>query len=140
MARITLSDYFAGYAGHAAISDAHRANAEILLVKVNAILLAATQANAADIEINPKTGTLISGEKNGGWRPPECPVGAPNSAHKTGQAVDIYDPDGEIDTYCADSLSLLAKHELFLEEPGATRGWCHLSTRRPRSGNRVFQP
>ena len=136
MSRITLSDYFAGYAGHPAITAEHRASAEMLLVQVSALLADLIVGGDADLDINPQTGSLISGHKNGGWRPPECPEGAPNSSHKQGKGIDIYDADGDLDAACHDDL--LARHGLYREHPAQTRGWLHLTNRAPRSGRRTF--
>jgi hypothetical protein len=137
---ITLTDYFAGYVNHPDITQAHIDNAVILLAAVNGLLTEALRSGKVDLETNPKTGTLISATKNGGWRPKNCPEGAPNSSHKEGKGIDVYDPDGDIDEFCVYNLTALEKYGLYLEEPGSTRGWCHLTTRRPNSGNRVFYP
>jgi hypothetical protein len=136
MSRITLSDYFAAYAGHPGITAEHRASAEMLLVQVNALLVEIVAGGRADLDRNPKTGTLISGEKNGGWRPKNCTEGTENSSHKEGKGVDIYDADGDLDAACNDDL--LARHGLYREHPAQTRGWLHLTNRAPRSGRRTF--
>ncbi|MBP8282586.1 MAG: hypothetical protein KAX46_01510 [Chromatiaceae bacterium] len=133
---ITLSDYFATYAGHGGITAEHRANAEVLLVKVNGLLTELVAIGAAKLDINPKTGSLISGSKNGGWRPRDCPEGADNSSHKEARGVDVYDADGDIDKALTDAR--LAKHGLYREHPSQTRFWCHLTDRAPRSGKRTF--
>lgn len=140
MNRVSMADYFAGYPGHPAITAEHRANAEILLSRVNALLDRALDSHQVDLEINPLTGSLVAGQLNGGWRPPECPIGAPRSAHKLGQAVDIHDPDGDLDNWVNSNHQHLVMLGLYLEHPSATRGWCHLASRAPRSGNRVFYP
>lgn len=136
---ITLTDYFAGYKDGGYTKE-HVDNAQRLLAMVNALLLTAHDGGGVNLPTNPATNTLVSGEKNGGWRPQSCPIGAPNSAHKVGQAVDVYDPAGDLDTWCMDNLDKLENVGLYLEDPGSTRGWSHLSTRAPHSGNRVFFP
>lgn len=91
---------------------------------------------------NARTGSII----NSGWRPPQVnaatPGSAPNSKHMSGQAVDLYDPDGDLDEWAmsVDGLETLTKLGLWMEHPSATKGWCHLQTVPPRSGNRVFYP
>lgn len=91
---------------------------------------------------NPKTNSFVSS----GWRPApvnsSTPNAAPNSKHMTGQAIDIYDPDGELDdwlltNYGQASLTALG---LWMEHPSATKSWCHVQTVPPRSGARVFFP
>ena len=91
---------------------------------------------------SPKTGTLITS----GWRPPEVnasiPNAAPKSHHMAGRAVDLYDPDGELDDWLmtGPGLAELERVGLWMEHPSATKGWCHLQTVAPRSGRRVFYP
>lgn len=137
---IAFEDYFKAYAGHSSITNEHYRNAAILLDRVNTLLRRAEETGRVDLDINPYTGTLVGGQQNGGWRPPECPIGAPRSAHKTGEAVDLYDPDGDIDNCIMANQNWLTELGLCIEHPSATRGWCHLSTRLPKSGNRIFYP
>lgn len=110
-----------------------------LLPAINSFLSFLKERNI-HLEINPSTGTLVSGATYGGFRPQDCPIGAPRSNHKMGLAVDIYDPSEEIDTFCLKNLSVLEEFGLYLEHPSATKGWCHLQVKAPRSGNRVFYP
>lgn len=134
--RINLGDYFAGHAGHSGITAEHRANAENLLIQVNALLSELHQVYRCTLEYNPKTGSLISGAKNGGWRPQDSDTGAPNSSHKQGRGVDVYDADGDLDASLTDAL--LKKHNLYREHPAQTKGWLHLTDRAPKSGKRTF--
>ena len=89
---------------------------------------------------NPKTKSGVSGETFGGFRPQSCPIGAPNSRHKQGQAVDRYDPDGKIDAWCMAHQDRLAAHGIWLEAPESTPGWSHWQSVGVPSGNRVFYP
>ena len=79
-----------------------------------------------------------------GWRPPSLNAtvkgAAPKSNHQKGLAVDMKDPDGAIDKFCMEKLSLLEELGLYLEHPESTPGWCHLQCVPPKSGNRVFKP
>jgi len=134
---ISAADYFCAYADHAEITPAIHENAEELLRKVNA-LLEECVANGWVPRVNPATGTLISGQQNGGWRPSDCPIGAPTSSHKTGRGVDVADGNGELDTLLTDGM--LEAHGLYREAPDATSGWCHLTDRAPKSGRRTFFP
>jgi hypothetical protein len=133
---ITLTDYFAGYVDHPDITQAHIDNAVILLAAVNGLLTEALRNGKVDLETNPKTGTLISATKNGGWRPKNCPEGAPNSSHKEGKGIDVYDPDGDIDGWIDDDV--LEWFGLYREHPAQTKGWFHATTRPPKSGRRTF--
>lgn len=111
-------------------------NATHLLRRVNTMLALVQMV----IEPHPVTRTPISS----GWRPPSVnantPNAAPRSKHMTGDAVDIYDPDGELDDWCMEHLDILAECGLWLEHPSATKGWSHLQQVPPRSGKRVFYP
>lgn len=134
---ITLDNYFRAYAGHPEITDQIRANAQILLEAVNDLLVCAME-QGIKLRTNPATGTFVSGQDNGGWRPQACPIGAPTSSHKQGQGVDVADHDGTLDAWITDEC--LADFHLYREHPDATAGWCHLTTRAPGSGRRTFFP
>lgn len=134
---ITQEDYFRAYAEHAALTEEIRINAAGLLTKVNA-LLEECIAQGWVPRVNPATGTLISGQDNGGWRPPECTIGAASSSHKQGRGVDVADADDSLDGLIDDAL--LERHGLYRESPDATRHWCHLTDRAPKSGRRTFLP
>jgi hypothetical protein len=136
MKQITLHDYFAGYPNHKDITPEVIARATMLLKHVNEFLTELCESNNCDLDINPVTGTLISGTKNGGFRPRDCTDGAWGSSHKDGSGVDVFDSDGDLDSSCTDAL--LAKHGLYREHPSQTRSWMHLTTRAPRSGRRTF--
>lgn len=81
---------------------------------------------------------------NSGWRPPEVnaatPGAAPYSRHVTAQAVDLHDPEGDLDEWCLAHPDVLTSIGLWQEHPASTKGWCHLQTVPPKSGNRVFYP
>lgn len=81
---------------------------------------------------------------NSGWRPPEVngktPGAAPLSKHMKGLAIDLADPEGDLDEWCMDNLDSLERIGLWMEHPAATKGWCHLQSLPPRSGKRVFYP
>ena len=66
--------------------------------------------------------------------------GAKASNHMTAKACDLEDIDGRLDQWCMTNQNVLAKIGLWLEHPSATKGWCHVQTVSPRSGNKVFYP
>lgn len=134
---ISIADYFGPHAESPDATDEREDNAQALLDKVNALLMEA-EAHGVELEPNPQTETLVSGVSYGGFRPQVCPQGAPASSHKEGMAVDIYDPDGALDRWITDLL--LERHGLYREHPADTPGWCHLTTRAPKSGRRSFHP
>lgn len=109
-----------------------RENAEDLIRRVNLLL---PFMHNVDFELNPRTGTLISS----GWRPESInratPGAAAKSKHMTGQAIDLYDPDGDIKAWCYDNQDVLARPEidLYMEHPSSTKGWTHLQSIPPKS-------
>jgi len=80
-----------------------------------------------------------------GWRPPSINArilrAAKHSLHMTGQAIDLQDTSGALDAWCVrHAESDLRFIGLWLEDPVATPTWCHLQTKPPRSGARIFKP
>jgi hypothetical protein len=134
---ISLDDYVGPHADSPDWTPERKAAAFTMLEKSNA-LLADAEAHGVELEDNPKTGSLVSGEKYGGFRPQDCPQGAPHSAHKEGRGVDVYDPTGALDRWISDLI--LEKYGLYREHPADTGGWCHLTDRAPPSGRRTFHP
>lgn len=124
-----------------AYGPAIEAEARRTVELVNQLLRIAIDAGVG-MEPSPKTGTLITS----GWRSPEInaaiPNAAPKSHHMAGRAVDLYDPDGELDDWLMSDAGQAALTEigLWMEHPSATKGWCHLQAVPPRSGRRVFYP
>ena len=136
---ITLAQYVGPHAKSKDWTPARQANAAALLAACVA-LEAEAVADGATFPINPATKTGVSGQTFGGFRPQDCPQGAPNSSHKEGSAVDLYDPNGDIDAWCIAHQDRLALHGIYIEHPSATPRWSHWTTRAPGSGNRVFYP
>lgn len=136
---ISHEDYFGIWYGHPDETTEVRLKVADLLPKVNDLLQLAVN-DGIPLAINPKTQSYVSGETYGGFRPQDCPIGAPQSAHKLGMAVDIYDPENEIDEWCMRHQDILKRLGLCMESPEATPRWCHLSTKMPKSGKTVFHP
>jgi hypothetical protein len=59
----------------------------------------------------------------------------------TGNAADVYDPDGALDVWLMspEGQYSLGQFGLYLEHPDSTPGWCHVQDVAPLSGNRVFK-
>lgn len=138
-AELTQENYF-GKVSHIAKPDPEVVtNATELLTQVNSLLEElSTWAVMEDVDEvqNPRV--------NSGWRPEaynaKVPGAAVKSKHITGQAIDLYDPESVIDDFLKDHVELLVKHRLWMEHPMATKGWCHLQSVPPRSGNLIFIP
>jgi hypothetical protein len=65
---------------------------------------------------------------------------APNSKHLTGEAADIQDIDGQLYKWLQSPSGNAIMVEASLYGEMGTRGWVHLQTKAPRSGNRWFLP
>lgn len=132
---VSIEDYFGRVSHIEKPSQEVANNALELLAKVN-IVLAQAASDGIDCAREPRV--------NSGWRPASynatVPNAAPRSKHITGQAVDISDPEGALDEWCVQNLEVIAEVGLWLEHPLATKGWTHLQSVAPRSGNRVFYP
>lgn len=133
---ITLSDYWMGrdkeYA--TSLNDHIRENAAQTVSRANLLLMAFKDA-VADWEARHVTS---------GWRPPQINASTPNAAvrskHMTAEAIDIADPEGDLDDWCMAHPKELEHIGLWQEHPSATKGWCHVQIVPPKSGNRVFYP
>jgi hypothetical protein len=142
---ITLTQYFGGRRESHGLecSPGIEANAARTITIVNDLLLICEQFGVP-VLANPG-GTFAGSQLNSGWRPPSvnaCTPGASaTSLHMTGEALDLHDPAGEIDAWLMTPQGqyTLERLGLWLEHPDSTPGWCHLQTRPPRSGNRVFR-
>lgn len=62
------------------------------------------------------------------------------SKHLYGQAVDIYDPNKELQAWCKANENLLEDAQLWMEDFSATPNWCHFQILPPASGKRWFIP
>lgn len=136
---ITLQQYFGKWWDHADAIPARVANAERLLAACDE-LEAMAIADGVKFKDNPVTGSGVSGQTFGGFRPQSCVQGAPKSSHKEGLAVDRYDPDGDIDRWCMKNQDKLKQCGIYIEHPDATKGWAHWSIKPPGSGKTVFYP
>ena len=131
---ISVDDYFGKWLDSPDVTPQVLTNAGFLLQCVNALLIEYPYG----LKTNPKTGSNVSGETYGGFRPQDCLQGAAKSSHKEGKAVDIFDPDDSLDDWLGEQI--LEKYNLYREHPDATQTWCHLTTRAPASGKRTFRP
>lgn len=136
---LTVEQYFGKWANHPDVTPDIRANAINLVNAVNP-LIDFCKRGGIEFPINPSTGCIVSGTTLGGFRPQSCTIGAPQSAHKQGLAVDIYDPHNEIDVFLEAHIDQLAQFGLWFEASAYTNGWSHWSIKQPKSGRRFFIP
>lgn len=138
MTIITLEHYLMGREKkfRAEFNEGIAVRATGLLVRVNKLL----SLYGKPLENDPDTGTPVTS----GWRPPSYNAKVPNAAvrskHMLGGAIDLFDPEGDLDDWCMDNHDRLAGCLLWLEHPSATKGWCHLQDVPPGSKKRVFYP
>ena len=83
MTLLTLDQYFGPWRTHPDATKPRRDNALLLLAAVEK-LAALAVAERVVFRVNPKTGSIVSGQQFGGFRPQSCCEGAPNSSHKRG--------------------------------------------------------
>lgn len=138
MSELTVIQYFGPWVKHPDATDSRKDSGCNLVAAVNPLLARYESETGNHIKVNPATGSIVSGQTFGGFRPQSCPQGAPHSSHKQGQGVDIYDPDNAFDKWITDEI--LEEFNLYREHPDSTDTWCHLTTRAPGSGHRTFWP
>jgi len=141
--------------------------ADAVLVKTNALQAEYRAATGQPEDIDPDTGTEISGSKggsgDGGFRLETATTGGGHSGHKIiwaqnpdgswrreledpKAAVDCSDQHNKFDAWLdqfedgSGGNSKLEEYGLYREHPSATPTWCHLTDRAPRSGNRTYLP
>lgn len=136
---ITLAQYLGPYANHPDATREVKTNAEGMLDKVSDVLQAA-QADGVALNVNPRTGSYVAGEGNGGLRPAASTVGAPQSKHKTGHAVDVYDPNRELASWVWANKDIVERAGLHIERPEWTPSWVHFQDVAPASGVFAFVP
>lgn len=140
---ILLADYFMGRREQYPLAMSPEIERQALLTcELASKLLEQARTYGVSLDVNPKTRSLVAS----GWRPPAYNAtvagAAPNSKHMTGQAIDIYDPDGDLDDWLmtGEGQAALMALGLWMEHPSATKSWSHLQTIPPRSSKRVFYP
>lgn len=113
----------------AELTDEKKANAAILLDKVNGFLM---HMNIPRPAISSGFRTLDANNA--------LPNAAKASNHMKCLAIDLEDKDRSLTKICLDNLSVLAQYGLYMEDSASTPSWVHLQCVPPHSGNRVFKP
>lgn len=138
---ITVADYLMGrdHLYPMEYNIGIKANAEFTVEAVNG-LLKRLEAAGVKLEVHPVNRSVVSS----GWRPPQINGQVKNAAvrskHMTGQACDLYDPEGAIDDWLMDNLPADRSLGLWMEHPSATKGWSHVQIIPPASGKVCFYP
>lgn len=143
---ISPEQYFA----HKPYTAQHEAAAIDLLDRRQRLRNEYYEATGRGPDIDPDTGTEISGSKNGngdgGFRLQTATTGKPGSSHKEARGLDDSDQDNAFDKWLDQfedgrgGNSKLQEYGLYREHPSTTPTWCHLTTRAPGSGKRTFYP
>ena len=136
---ISLAEYV-GVHAHSPDWTIERASNALKLLSACARLQTLMVADKIIFHVNPKTKSMVSGETYGGFRPQDCPIGAPHSSHKEGHGVDIFDPDGKIDAWLVNNAYTLGSCGIYIEHPIKTPTWSHWQDIAPGSGHRIFYP
>lgn len=65
---------------------------------------------------------------------------APKSRHLTGEAADVYDPQGLLKSWVESHIDLIEQLGLWMEDFAHTPTWVHFQIVPPKSGKRFFIP
>jgi uncharacterized protein YcbK (DUF882 family) len=125
---ILLADYLMGRDKQYPVNEQQLRNACDLLVRVNSFLL----------RIGYFGKTCTSGYRPGHFN--KKAGGAARSGHLVCSAIDIEDTDLKLAAEVLRNMDLLEEYGLYLENVSYTKGWVHLQSYAPASGNRVFIP
>lgn len=120
---LNIRDYF----GKHKPSDEELKQAQILIAKVSNILSLFGEDRAQTSGFRSPTYNKQIG-------------GSPNSAHCFAKAIDVVDKDGSLGKWLLQNEHHIIDLDLYAEHPDYTKGWCHLTTRAPKSGLRFFKP
>lgn len=131
---ITVQKYFERFKDSLEITDKVRKNAEKTIGLVSTLL-----------SLIPYDGIQTSGFRTQKYN--DKIGGKSLSAHCTGEAIDLHDPDKIIGNWCMNNIPYLASVGLYMEHltvthrsPDPTKRWVHLSIRAPKSGNTIYFP
>lgn len=122
------------------LTDEIRANAELLLGRVN-LLLAWAYRDGVRPALDAHTGTHVAS----GWRPKAINDATANAAHGsrhlTGEALDLRDNGTrDLAAWCLKNEADLAEIGLWMERPQWTPTWVHLQIVPPASRRRYYIP
>lgn len=120
----------------------HEANLLILLNKINVIRTKygkpmTVTSGYRTMEDHLRIYREIAKNKGNQFNPSNVPM---KSKHLSGQAVDIYDPKGELKKWIMNNLDLCEELGFYFEDFNHTPNWIHFQTVPPKSGKRFFIP
>lgn len=100
----------------------HQGNIMTLLERINRVRTAYNKGMVPTNSYRSMADHLRIYKEKGITDPAKIPM---KSKHLFGQAVDIADPKGELQKWCKANEPLLLKIGFWMEDFGATPGWCH---------------
>jgi Peptidase M15 len=140
---ITLDHYWRGRdMTHGLLLSTEMRRAASRTVEIANALIVLAKVGGVSVECIDCTDSIVTS----GWRPPDVNAATPGarlrSLHLQCEAIDLYDPDGEIDDWLMSAAGQKAMADLGLwhEHPSMTKEWAHVQTRPPKSGRRTFYP
>ena len=139
---LTFEQYFGKRINNRYATEVRKANAVVLITRVNKLIGEYERETDQKIQIDEDTGTQISGSRggsgDGGFRLAQSRTGVKGSSHKQGMGIDIYDARNLFDNWISAHEYVLEDFDLYREGPAYTPGWVHLQTR-PTS-RRTYRP
>ncbi len=127
---INLKEYLGGRDALYPLTQEQYDNAEDLLERI------------AELEDHWSDESGEEFEMTSGYRPAAINATVPGAhhgdAHEDCQAIDLHDPNLELTDFLLRNTTLLEQIGLYLESPQSAKNHCHLQSRPPKSGHRVF--
>ena len=133
---ISLKELMGGADFNMMPSD-HRGNIMDLLKKINDVRSAYGKPMTVTSGYRSMAQHLAIYKKKGITDQSKIPM---KSKHLFGQAVDIYDPNKQLQKWVLANIPLLEKAGLWCEDFSATPNWVHFQIVPPFSGKRFFKP
>lgn len=115
----------------------HQANMMELLLRINKVRTAYGKPMTVTSCYRSMQEHLAIYKRKGITDPKQIPM---KSKHLYGQAVDISDPNKQLQVWCRNNVQILEQAGLWMEAFEYTPNWVHFQIVPPGSGNRFFRP
>jgi uncharacterized protein YcbK (DUF882 family) len=133
---ITLKELLKG-TDFKSIPKEHQDNLMILLERINKVRSAYGKPMSVTSPYRSMADHLRIYKEKGITDQSKIPM---KSKHLFGQAVDISDPNQELQKWVKDNVKLMEEFQLWMEDFSATKNWVHFQLVPPKSGKRFFMP
>lgn len=114
-----------------------RTNLSVLLYRINLLRTAYDKSMIVTSGLRTKEDQIRIYAEKGVMDMSKIPMG---SSHLTGGAVDISDPQQELQKYVKNNLEFVADIGLWFEDFKYSKNWVHAQVIAPASGRRFFIP